>query len=179
MLNETKKQSSPALPSSSSSSWITHITKRVWYEYERQFLVSFIVTCRWQNFMHWLYMYLLGKISLRQHVLNKKDSIIFLLISPWKHIAWVLIRIAPKVSNEYLHLMISWRNKSAINLDTPIWSAVMLKHLRHRPGSRVVKLLSCSAHLSMKFSLLINMKMPTFVGIFIFIIREIFMLSYV
>ena len=30
-----------------------------------------------------------------------------------------------------------------------------------------------------KFSLLINMKMPKIVGIFIFIIREIFMLSYV
>ena len=31
----------------------------------------------------------------------------------------------------------------------------------------------------MKFSLLINMKMPTTVGIFIFISREIFMLCYV
>ena len=36
---------------------------------------------------------------------------------------------------------------------------------------------SCSTQLSMKFSLLINMKMPTIVGIFIFISREIFMLS--
>ena len=32
--------------------------------------------------------------------------------------------------------------------------------------------------MSMKFSLLINMKMSTMVGIFIFISREIFMLSY-
>ena len=31
----------------------------------------------------------------------------------------------------------------------------------------------------MKISLLINMKMPTIVGIFLFISREIFMLSYV
>ena len=31
----------------------------------------------------------------------------------------------------------------------------------------------------MKFSLLINMKMPMKVGIFIFISREVFMLSYV
>ena len=38
---------------------------------------------------------------------------------------------------------------------------------------------SCSPKLSMKFSLLINMKMPTRVGIFIFISREMFMLSYV
>ena len=43
----------------------------------------------------------------------------------------------------------------------------------------VIKLFSCSTQLSMKFSLLINMKMPTIVGIFIFISREIFMLSYV
>ena len=43
----------------------------------------------------------------------------------------------------------------------------------------VIKLFSCSTQLSMKFSLLINMKMPTIVGIFIFISREIFMLSFV
>ena len=41
----------------------------------------------------------------------------------------------------------------------------------------VIKLFSCSTQLSMKFSLLINMKMPTIVGIFIFISREIFTLS--
>ena len=38
-----------------------------------------------------------------------------------------------------------------------------------------MKLFSCSTQLSMKFSLLINMKMSTIVGIFIFISREIFM----
>ena len=46
-------------------------------------------------------------------------------------------------------------------------------------GPEVIKYFSCSSQLSMKFSLLINMKMPTIVGIFIFISREIFMLSYV
>ena len=45
-------------------------------------------------------------------------------------------------------------------------------------GSEVI-FFSCSTQLSMKFSLLINMKMPTIVGIFIFISRETFMLSYV
>ena len=45
------------------------------------------------------------------------------------------------------------------------------------PCPEVIKLFSCSTQLSMKFSLLINMKMPTIVGIFIFISREIFMLS--
>ena len=68
-------------------------------------------------------------------------------------------------------------------------------------GLEVIKLFSCSTQLSMKFvllinlklltiansfllniaehenSLLINMKMPTIVGIFIFISRKIFMLS--
>ena len=48
-----------------------------------------------------------------------------------------------------------------------------------RPGPEVIKLFSCSTQLSMKFSLLINMKMPTIVGIFMFISREIFTLSYV
>ena len=46
-------------------------------------------------------------------------------------------------------------------------------------GPEVIKLFSCSTQPSMKFSLLINMKMPTTIGIFIFISREIFMLSYV
>ena len=44
-------------------------------------------------------------------------------------------------------------------------------------GPEVIKLFSCSTQLSMKFSLLINMKMPTIFGIFIFINRENFMLS--
>ena len=34
-----------------------------------------------------------------------------------------------------------------------------------RPGPNVIKLFSCSTQLSMKFFLLINVKMPTFVGI--------------
>ena len=48
---------------------------------------------------------------------------------------------------------------------------------RLKPGPEVIKLLSCSTQLSMKISQLINMKMPTIVGIFIFISRENFMLS--
>ena len=39
-------------------------------------------------------------------------------------------------------------------------------------GSEVIKLFSCSTQLSMEFSLLINMKMPTIVGIFIFISKD-------
>ena len=46
-------------------------------------------------------------------------------------------------------------------------------------GPEVIKRFSCSSQLSMKFSLLINMKMPTIVGIFIFISRENFIFSYV
>ena len=47
------------------------------------------------------------------------------------------------------------------------------------PGPEDIKLFSCSTQLSMKIPLLINTKMPTIVGIVIFISREIFMLSYV
>ena len=35
-------------------------------------------------------------------------------------------------------------------------------------GRKIIKLFSCSTQLSMKISLLINMKMPTIVGIFIY-----------
>ena len=37
-----------------------------------------------------------------------------------------------------------------------------------QPGFEVIKLFSCSTQLSMKFSLLINVKMPTVVGILTF-----------
>ena len=47
------------------------------------------------------------------------------------------------------------------------------------PGPEVIKHFSCLFQLSIKFSLLINMKMPTIVGIFIFMSREIFMFNYV
>ena len=55
-------------------------------------------------------------------------------------------------------------------------------HWAHRSqgafsGPEVIKLFSCPTQLSMKIFLLINMKMPTIVGIFIFISRKIFMLS--
>ena len=49
-----------------------------------------------------------------------------------------------------------------------------------RVGPQGYKTFLCSTQLSMKFSLLINMKMPTkIVGIFIYISREINMLNYV
>ena len=37
-----------------------------------------------------------------------------------------------------------------------------------KPGPEVIKLFSCSTQLSMKFFRLINVKMPTFVGILTF-----------
>ena len=45
------------------------------------------------------------------------------------------------------------------------------------PGPEVIKLFSYSTQLSMKFFVLINIKMPTIVGILIFISRKKFMLS--
>ena len=56
-------------------------------------------------------------------------------------------------------------------------------HMYHtsitKPGPEAIQLFSCSTQLSMNISLQISMKMPTIVGIFIFISRETFMLSYV
>ena len=44
-------------------------------------------------------------------------------------------------------------------------------------GSEVIKLFSCSTQLSMKFFLLINVKMPTIVGILTFMSRKNSILS--
>ena len=44
-------------------------------------------------------------------------------------------------------------------------------NLEFRPGPEVIKLFSCSAQLRLKFILLINVKMPTIVGILTFISR--------
>ena len=57
--------------------------------------------------------------------------------------------------------------------------SLIQSHILPKPGPEVIKLFSCSTQLSMKFSLLINMKMPTIFGIFIFISREIFMLNFI
>ena len=43
---------------------------------------------------------------------------------------------------------------------------------REDSGPEVIKRYSCSAQLSMKFFLLINVKMPTIVGILIFMSRK-------
>ena len=44
-----------------------------------------------------------------------------------------------------------------------------LKNLCFHPGPEIIELFSCSTQLSMKFILLINVKMPTIVGILTFI----------
>ena len=43
--------------------------------------------------------------------------------------------------------------------------------LSHIPGPKIIKLFSCSTQMSMKFILFINVKMPTIVGILMFISR--------
>ena len=43
---------------------------------------------------------------------------------------------------------------------------------RGRPGPEVIKKISCSTQLSMEFFLLINVKMPTIVGILTFMSRK-------
>ena len=48
-------------------------------------------------------------------------------------------------------------------------SSVNILNYRYiKPGPEVIKLFSCSTQLSMKFFLLINVKMPTIVGILTF-----------
>ena len=55
------------------------------------------------------------------------------------------------------------------------FSNIQLKDARQHfldiPGPEVIKLFSCSTQLSLKFILLINVKMPTIVGILTFISR--------
>ena len=46
------------------------------------------------------------------------------------------------------------------------------RSLQCKPGHEVIKLFACSTQLSMKFVLLINVKMPTIVGILIFMNRK-------
>ena len=56
------------------------------------------------------------------------------------------------IEGEWIHLQRKW---------------LCLLHF-YRPGPEVIKLFSCSTQLSMKFSPLINVKMPTIVGILTF-----------
>ena len=45
-------------------------------------------------------------------------------------------------------------------------------YFNEQPGSEVIKFFSCSTQLSIKFFLLINVKMPTIVGILTFMSRK-------
>ena len=57
------------------------------------------------------------------------------------------------------------------------WCIILSSHVLDSSGPEIIKLFSCSTQLSMKFSLLLNMKMPPKVRIFIFISREIVFIS--
>ena len=100
-----------------------------------------------------------GKIFSRRHIE------IFYLFFPENSIRHFMILIGPSsvvdVPGFYFPAEIAGRNS------------------RDLPGLMVIKLFSCSTQLCMKLPLLVNMKMPTIVGIFIFISRETFMLRYV
>ena len=56
----------------------------------------------------------------------------------------------------------------------PKVSCISMSHMDRAlvPGPEVIKLFSCSTQLSMKFFLLINVKMLTFVGILTFMSRK-------
>ena len=74
-----------------------------------------------------------------------------------------------KCSPDCVHKMIfSNFHKEALTL-MPVerFGPIIIKH-----GPEVIKLFSCSTQLSIKFFLLINVKMPTIVGIFTFMSRK-------
>ena len=58
------------------------------------------------------------------------------------------------------------------------FSIVNVVHMSVKSGPEVKKKISCSTQLSMRFFLLINVKMPTFVGILTFISRKISILGF-
>ena len=51
------------------------------------------------------------------------------------------------------------------NFSKTVGPVAILNQISYEPGPEVIKLFSCSTQLSMKFSPLINVKMPTTVGI--------------
>ena len=64
-----------------------------------------------------------------------------------------------------------------LGLSLPIWYIISSSSLRlhslvcARSGPKVIKLFSCSTHMSLKFFFLVNVKMPTIVCILKFISR--------
>ena len=62
--------------------------------------------------------------------------------------------------------MVTYNFRKVLAVNT-LW---MIRNVKAEcPGPKVIKLFSCSTQLSMKFTMLINIKMPTIVGILTFI----------
>ena len=71
-------------------------------------------------------------------------------------------------STDFFHNQLFLKTLSSIQLECQtVWIQIMPDILS---GPEVIKLFSCSSQLSTKFILLINVKMPTIVGILTFII---------
>ena len=66
-----------------------------------------------------------------------------------------------------LHIAFYLRDAKCVTVNTPKTSVAWQKS-----GPEVIKLFSCSTQLSMTFFLLINVKMPTTVGILTFMSRK-------
>ena len=81
------------------------------------------------------------------------------------------------LTKHYLSTIIKYHQIPTLSL--PLTTTTQLRHFlpifytkcSHRSGHEVIKLFSCSTQLSMKIILLINVKMPTTVGIFKFTCR--------
>ena len=93
-------------------------------------------------------------------------QIMLFLISQPKHRLWVLKRtISMSTQNKCLNWWVIFLSSCSIFLF--IWTNRTLQI----PGPEIIKLFSCSTQLSTTFILLINVKMPTIVGILTFISR--------
>ena len=81
------------------------------------------------------------------------------------------------VDHGHLTIIFTWETFHEIRLNCPFLRPTLLLTMftyvdsEHRPGPKVIKLFSCSTQLRLKFILLINVKMPSIVGILTFISR--------
>ena len=82
-------------------------------------------------------------------------------------------KIASNEYNKRCHEKISFAQPNSRQSKLDVCSYCLLIDIANNkePGPKVIKLFPCSTQLSMKFILLINVKMPTIVGILTFISR--------
>ena len=71
-----------------------------------------------------------------------------------------------------VHVHNNWNMSMCLNYQVVYNMSCTCHEYHMKPGPEVIKLFPCSTQLSMKFFLLINVKMPTIVGISTFMSRK-------